>query len=96
MCNQLRSAEPAPAANRQTKSTACGGFRHNADKSKAFVQVDQDVREARRDELVSLQQRVGEEFAESLVGRQVCHILSTEMILYVSIVMHLCILCCLL
>ncbi|KAL3144986.1 hypothetical protein ABBQ32_003490 [Trebouxia sp. C0010 RCD-2024] len=34
-------------------------------------QVPQDVREARRDELVSLQQHVGEGFAESLVGRQV-------------------------
>lgn len=35
------------------------------------MQVPQDVREARRDELVSLQQHVGEGFAESLVGRQV-------------------------
>ena len=37
------------------------------------LQVPQDVREARRDELVSLQQNIGQEFAESLVGRQVQH-----------------------
>lgn len=36
------------------------------------MQVPYDVREARRDELVSLQQDVGQDFAESLVGRQVC------------------------
>lgn len=36
-----------------------------------MVQVPQDVREARRDELVSLQQHVGQGFAQSLVGRQV-------------------------
>ena len=35
------------------------------------VQVPQDVREARRDELVELQQHVGQSFAESLVGQQV-------------------------
>lgn len=35
------------------------------------VQVPQDVREARRDELQELQQDVGQSFAESLVGRQV-------------------------
>ncbi len=35
------------------------------------LQVPHDVREARRDELVSLQQDVGQEFAESLIGRQV-------------------------
>jgi len=34
-------------------------------------QVPQNIRERRRDELVSLQQRIGEEFAESLVGREV-------------------------
>lgn len=35
------------------------------------LQVPHDVREARRDELVSLQQDVGQDFAESLVGCQV-------------------------
>lgn len=35
------------------------------------LQVPNDVREARRDELVSLQQDVGQDFAESLVGCQV-------------------------
>ena len=35
------------------------------------LQVSHDVREARRDELVSLQQDVGQDFAESLVGCQV-------------------------
>lgn len=34
-------------------------------------QVPQDVREARRDELVSLQQDVGQDFAESLIGCQI-------------------------
>ena len=29
------------------------------------------IRERRRDEIVSIQQRIGEEFAESLVGRDV-------------------------
>jgi ribosomal protein S12 methylthiotransferase len=29
------------------------------------------VREARRDELISLQQRVGEEWAQTLVGQEV-------------------------
>ena len=36
-----------------------------------FAQVPQDVREARRDELVELQQHVGQSFAGSLVGQQV-------------------------
>ena len=35
------------------------------------VQVPQELREARRDELVSLQQHVGQGFAESLVGSEV-------------------------
>lgn len=39
------------------------------------VQVPQDVREARMDELQELQQDVGQNFAESLVGRQVLMIL---------------------
>ncbi|EFJ53100.1 hypothetical protein VOLCADRAFT_127348 [Volvox carteri f. nagariensis] len=34
-------------------------------------QVPQRVRERRRDELISLQQRIGEEWAEGLVGREV-------------------------
>ena len=35
-------------------------------------QVPQEVRQARRDELVSLQQDIGQDFASSLVGREVC------------------------
>jgi hypothetical protein len=35
------------------------------------AQLDEDVREARRDELVSLQQRVGGAFAQSLVDQEV-------------------------
>ena len=34
-------------------------------------QVDEEVRHARRDELISLQQDIGQNFAESLLGRQV-------------------------
>ena len=34
------------------------------------AQVDEDVRQARRDELVSLQQGVGRAFAEALAGRE--------------------------
>ncbi|GLC40997.1 hypothetical protein PLESTB_000953900 [Pleodorina starrii] len=34
-------------------------------------QVPQGLRERRRDELISLQQRIGEEWAESLVGREI-------------------------
>jgi hypothetical protein len=36
-----------------------------------LLQIPHDVREARRDELVSLQQDVGQHFAESLIGCQV-------------------------
>ena len=35
-------------------------------------QVPPEIREARRDELISLQQRIGQEFAESMTGREVC------------------------
>lgn len=35
------------------------------------LQVPPEVREARRDELISLQQRVGEEWAKSHVGKEV-------------------------
>ncbi len=34
------------------------------------MRVPTRVRERRRDELISLQQRIGEEFAEGLVGRE--------------------------
>ncbi len=34
-------------------------------------QVPQRLRDRRRDELISLQQRIGEEWAEGLVGREV-------------------------
>lgn len=37
----------------------------------AALQVAPEVREARRDELISLQQRVGEEWAKSHVGKEV-------------------------
>ena len=37
----------------------------------AVPQVPQEVREARRDELVSLQQRIGEEWAGTHVGQEV-------------------------
>lgn len=35
------------------------------------VQVPAKTRERRRDELISLQQRIGEQFAASLVGKEV-------------------------
>lgn len=35
------------------------------------LQVATEVRQARRDELVSLQQDIGQEFAISLIGREV-------------------------
>lgn len=41
------------------------------------LQVPQEVREARRDELVSLQEHVGQQFAESLVGSEVRHFAQT-------------------
>ena len=34
-------------------------------------QVDEEVRHARRDELISLQQDIGQQFSESLLGREV-------------------------
>lgn len=35
------------------------------------LQIEDEVREARRDELVSLQQRLGEEWAKTRVGQEV-------------------------
>ena len=35
------------------------------------MQVDTEVRQARRDELISQQQGISQRFAESLVGREV-------------------------
>lgn len=35
------------------------------------LQIEDEVREARRDELVSLQQRMGEEWAKTRVGQEV-------------------------
>ena len=39
--------------------------------SSCSVQLPAEVREARRDELISLQQRVGEEWAKTHVGQEV-------------------------
>ena len=36
-----------------------------------LLQVPREEREARRDELISLQQGIGQTFAESLLGREV-------------------------
>ena len=57
-----------------TTATLCMSYHSKSHQAVIVVQVPQDVREARRDELVSLQQHVGESFAESLVGRQVVRI----------------------
>ena len=40
-------------------------------------QVGEEVRHARRDELISLQQDIGQNFAESLLGRQVSSLFSS-------------------
>ena len=53
-------------------------------------QVPQDVREARRDELVSLQQHVGQDFAESLVGRQVNLSLDLSFVQFVLLIRPSC------
>lgn len=37
----------------------------------AVLQIPKEVREARRDELISLQQRIGQDHAASLVGQEV-------------------------
>lgn len=46
----------------------------DSDRPKALLfllQVPVEVRQARRDELVSLQQDIGQDFAQSLIGREV-------------------------
>jgi tRNA A37 methylthiotransferase MiaB len=42
-----------------------------ASESVSYFQVPEDVREARRDELVAQQQDISAAFAESLIGREV-------------------------
>ena len=46
---------------------------------KGGIQVDDGVRQARRDELISLQQDVGQEFAESLLGQEVHPVLPSRL-----------------
>ena len=64
-----------PAADYQDQASfrrlALCNVRLKAFSLKIQFQVPQDVRQARKDELESLQQDIGMEFAESLVGRQV-------------------------
>ncbi|KAK9830594.1 hypothetical protein WJX81_002766 [Elliptochloris bilobata] len=52
-----------------------GAFAYSAEEGTPAAslpeQVEEGVRQARRDELISLQQDIGQEFAESLVGREV-------------------------
>ena len=46
-------------------------LRGRASEREASLQVPAEVRQARRDELVSLQQDIGQDFANSLVGKEV-------------------------
>ena len=77
LSTRIRSADIILVPLRDMGSGLCLlPFTHTAAKGCAcsplcLLQVPQDVREARRDELVSLQQDVGQDFAESLIGCQV-------------------------